>query len=199
MFAIEDPSQVKPMPKHAKKVFVGKITDVWQWEQELFDGSQAIFERISRPDYAYLIGVLPDKQILLVEDEQPDRGSVITPAGGKVDDGEDPRDAAMREMMEETGYEAQEVIHWHSYRPSSKAEMLTHAFIGRNIRKVSDPHLEPGEKNSLLIVTFDEFLNLGMNPRLRDWLLRIKLLEAQIDPNKKKELKHVLYGPDDKN
>jgi ADP-ribose pyrophosphatase len=193
-FEIEDPSNTKPLPDDARKVFSGSIFDVWQWDQEMYDGSKGLFERVWRHDYAYIIGVLPDGKILLQEDEQPDRGSVLTPAGGKVDEGEDIAEAAAREMLEETGYKPKEVIHWHSYRPSAKMEAVTHAFIGRDIEKVADPELEPGEKIEIKTFTFDEFVDLGMEPRLRDWMLRIKLLESKVDPAKKEDLRKILYG-----
>jgi ADP-ribose pyrophosphatase YjhB (NUDIX family) len=131
---------------------------------------------------------------MLAEDDQPDRDSVLTPAGGRVEEGESAKDGAGRELLEETGYEAQKSVLWHTYRPNNKIEMTVHAFIGRNIKKVKEPHLDPGERIKPVFFTFDEFLELGQNPDLRDWFLRIKLLEAQIDPIKKDELKQLLYG-----
>ncbi len=194
MFTVENPAATRPMPNTAKKVFTGHIFDIWQWEQELYDGSTAVFERARRPDYAYMIGVLPDQRVLLVEDEQPDRGSVLTAAGGKVDPNEDPERGAQRELLEETGYAPKTVVHWHTYQPSGKTEYLVHAFIGRDATKVTEPELEGGERISVQLMSFDDFIGLGMNPKLRDWMLRIKLLEAQIDPKKKEEIKQLLYG-----
>ncbi|MEX2055046.1 MAG: NUDIX hydrolase [Candidatus Andersenbacteria bacterium] len=185
---------IKPLPPEAKKVFQGKMFAVWQWEQTLFDGSQTTFERISRPDYAYVIGILPDQQILLIEDEQPDRDPVITPAGGKVDAGETPAAAALREFKEETGYSSTELTHFVSYRPHSKIEMQVHGFIARECTKTAEPQLEAGERVTPLILTFEAFLELGHNPTFRDDKLRIQLLEALIDPTKKKVLHELLYA-----
>lgn len=184
----------KPMPPEAKRVFKGKIFEVWQWQQKCYDGTFSTFERLRRRDYAYVIGVLPDKRIMLVKDEQPDRHEVLTPAGGGVEDGEDPKDAAAREFLEETGYQPAELVFWHSYSPNSKVEMKTFAFIGRGIEKVREPELEGGERVTPVFYTFEEFVKLGQNPELRDWLLRIKLLEAQIDPEAKANLKEMIYG-----
>ena len=36
------------IPKNATKVFSGKTFDVYQWEQEMFDGSKKIFEKLKR-------------------------------------------------------------------------------------------------------------------------------------------------------
>src|SRR3989344_116268 len=133
-----------PYDKKMKKVFQGKIFSVWQWEQELYDGSTKTFEKISRTDAAFIIGVLPDKRILLVWDEQPHRDGCLTPAGGKVEPGETPEEAAAREFKEETGYAAQEITPWFSEKPYGKIDFINHCFIGRNVQKVSEPALEAG-------------------------------------------------------
>lgn len=182
------------MPKHAQKVFQGKIFSVWQWEQELYDGSTATFERITRPDYAYAVGVLDDGNVMLLHDEQPDREAVLTPAGGKVDEGESPEAAVRREFSEETGYGIKELKAWHTYQPSTKVEMTTHAFVARGLTREREPHPEPGEKIQEVTYSFEEFLQLGHNPRLRDWMLRVILLEALLDQDKKEEIRKLFYA-----
>lgn len=181
------------MSEGAKKVFQGKIFSVWQWEQELYDGSTAIFERIARPDYAYAVGVLDDGKIMLLHDEQPDREAVLTPAGGKVDEGESLEAAVRREFSEETGYGIAELKPWHAYQPSTKMEMTTHAFVARGLTREREPHPEPGERIREVHYSFDEFLQLGHEPMLRDWMLRILLLEALLDSNKKEEMRKLFY------
>lgn len=191
---VYDPSQTKKIPPEAKVVFKGKFHTLWQWDQKLYDGSTAIFERISRKDYAQVIGVDQDGMIILAHDEQPDRGSVLTPAGGGVDEGETPQEAGAREFLEETGYTAKEFVHWHTYRPSSKTDMFVYAFIGKGAVKIKEPELEPGEKVEVVKYSFEEFLELGKCDRLRDWLLRVKLLKACLDPAEKDNLYQLLYG-----
>lgn len=181
------------MPPEAQKVFQGKIFSVWQWEQELYDGSKATFERIARPDYAYAVGVLDDGNILLLHDEQPDREAVLTPAGGKVDEGETPQQAVHREFSEETGLRIGQLTPWHAYQPSTKVEMTTYAFVARKLVREQEPHPEPGEKIREVTFTFEEFLQLGHEPQLRDWMLRILLLQALLDKNKEKELRRLFY------
>ena len=59
------------MPENAKCVFKGEIFDVYQWEQEMYDGTKATFEKLKRPDTVVVFPVLPDGQIILTEQEQP--------------------------------------------------------------------------------------------------------------------------------
>lgn len=183
-----------PPSKPAQKVFQGKIFSVWQWEQELFDGSHATFEKLARADYACAIGILPDNTILLIEDSQPNREAVITPAGGQVEEGETAPEALEREYMEETGYAIGDLRPYLSFQPHTKVDMRTHIFIARQLKKVAEPALEAGEKIKLLIYSFEEFLSLGQNPKLRELRLRIELSEAQIDPTKRQILHNLLFA-----
>lgn len=193
-YPIENFAQTKSIPSHAKKVFKGHTFSVWQWEQKCYDGTVAIYERVQRPDYAFAVGVLPDQKIMLVEDEQPDRGTVLTPAGGGVEEGEDPAHAAARELLEETGYQAQEMVHWHSYRPDNRIEMISYGFIARGIQYKEPPRPEAGEKIKPVFFSFDEFIDLGKNTHLRGWMMRTILLEAQIDPVKKEKIRSLFFG-----
>lgn len=193
-YPIEGPEVAKPMPPHARRIFQGRIFGLWQWDQACYDGSSAVFERITRADYSSVVAVLKDGRIMLVEDEQPDRNAVLTAAGGGLEPAEDAAAAAARELQEETGYRGEEIVHWYSYRPANKVESVTYAFIARGAVKALEPCLEAGEKIQPVYYTFEEFVALGRNPRLRDWLMRIKLLEAELDPAKRVALKSLLYG-----
>jgi len=184
----------KTIPDHATKVFQGKIFSVWQWPQTLFDGSTRTYEGIARRDTVYTVGIMPDKKILLAWDKQPHRPPVITPPGGQIDDGESPREAAKREFFEETGYRVGKLIKWHYYQPYSRARYTVHAFIGRDLEVVNAPQNSPGERISLKTFTFSDFLQLGRSRHLRDWQLKVILLEALLDKNKLSELREIFYG-----
>lgn len=176
-----------------KKVFQGKTFSILQWEQELYDGSKKIFEKVIRPDATRVLGVLPDKRIMLIWDEQPHRAGVLTPAGGQLDEGEDTATGAIREFLEETGYRSDSVIPWFTSKGMSGSSFTVHFFIAKDCEKIAEPQNSSGEKTEVRLFTFDEFLALGQNETLRDLQLRIMLLEAQLDSKKKEALYKLLY------
>lgn len=186
-------------PKGARKAFQGELFSIWQWDQKMYDGSTKVFEGIDRSDYGTAIGVLPDGNILVALDTQPDRGPVLTSIGGRFEEDESPEEATRREFREETGYEAGRLLPFFTYNPSFKVRFTTHMFIARDLAKVGEPQLDAGEKIELKTYSFDDFLQLGkedsqdLGGPIRDWMLRIKLLEASLDKSKRDTLYSLLY------
>lgn len=191
---IEKPKSKQPIPDHAKLVFKGVIFDVYQWEQKMYDGSIATFEKLKRPDTAIVFPVLPDGRILLTEQSQPGKEVFIGATGGRVDEGEDILTAAKRELLEESGYEAQEFVLWDAQQPTSKIEWSVYTFVAKGLKKVSDIHLDPGEKIQLKPVTFDELVELSTNKSFAEKEIIPMLLEAKLHPEKKEELRR-LFSP----
>lgn len=182
------------MPEHATQVFKGVIFEVWQWEQELFDGSHTTFEKLRRNDSSVVIPVLENGKLLLTEDEQPGRDMVFTFPGGEGEADEDPEAAARRELLEETGYEADSLTLLRSSRPSSKMAWTIHTYIARGCRKVALPELDGGERITVREVTLDELIALADDPRFQNRDLQIPLIKARYDAEVRASLEKLLFG-----
>lgn len=192
---IERPKSNQLMPGHAKKVFEGVIFDVYQWEQELYDGSKATYERLKRPDSVIVYAVLPDGKILIADQEQPGRDPFIGAIGGQVDPGEDILDAAKRELLEETGYEASSYFLWSAKQLASKIDWVIYTFIAKGLRRVGDQRLDSGERISLKAVTFDELVTIAVADNFREKEMCNSFIEAKHDQVKREELRK-LFDPD---
>lgn len=191
---ISRPKSKQPIPEHAKLVFKGVIFDVYQWKQELFDGTKATFEKIKRPDTVVVFPVFEDGTIMLAEQEQSGKEPFISAFGGRVEEGEGILVAAQREFLEESGYQAEEYVLWDARHPFSKIDWVVYTFIVKGLRKVADPKLDGGEKITLKYVTFEEFLDMGTNQKFSEKEVVFKLLEAKLNPEKKEALKK-LFNP----
>lgn len=190
---IRKPNSKQPIPENAEVVFKGILFDVYQWEQELYDGTKKTFEKLKRPDTVIVLPVLPDGKILLIKEQQPLRDLSLSEIGGRVDEGEDILEAAKRELLEETGYEAKEFISWYVVQSTTKIEHYIYVFIAKGLKKVAEPNPDGGEKIELVPTAFADFINLAMNQDSLGRELRLKVFEAQHNQEKKKELEE-LFG-----
>lgn len=180
------------MPPNAKTVFKGVIFEVWQWQQKLYDGTFKTFERLKRPDTVEMLAVVGDK-ILVQDEEQPDTDEFISVPAGRVDPGELPQPAAQRELLEETGYASTDWALISEETPSGKIEWTIHVFAARNCAKKQEPDPGAGEKVKSRLVSFEELLTLSDHPRFRSTATRFLLWRARLDPEKKEELRALLF------
>jgi 8-oxo-dGTP pyrophosphatase MutT (NUDIX family) len=189
---IKRPESAQPIPKDAKKVFSGVLFDVYQWEQKQFDGTYKTFEKLSRPDNVTIFPVLDDGKILLSEQNQPGRiNGFIDGFGGKVEEGENALDAAKRELLEESGYEASKYILWKTFQPATKIDWVVYIFIVKGLKKVSKKNLDSGEKIKFKPVTLEEFISIASTSSFVEKGILPELLEAKLDSKKYKELKKL--------
>ena len=182
------------IPDSAKKVFEGVIFDVYQWEQKMFDGSEQTFERIKRVDTVEVIVTRGD-QILVTQEQQPDRPLSLTIPGGRIENGEDPLDAAKRELLEETGCVSDDWGLYQEVMPILKIDWTVYLFIARDACQVQDSHLDAGERISVRWVTFDEFLDLADSGELMYFLeeFRTELVRAKYHVPSREALRQKLF------
>lgn len=192
---IKRPRSKQPIPDNAREVFHGVLFDVYQWEQEMFDGTKATFEKLRRPDTVVVFPILDDGRVLLTEQEQPGKEPFMGTAGGRIDESESVLDAARRELREETGYEASQFILWDAQHPTSKIDWVIYTFVAKGLKKVSDLDLDAGEKIILRPVTFDEFLDVAIDRNFAEKEIVPRIYEARLDPEKMEELKK-LFDPE---
>jgi len=193
---MEDAKTREGLPANAKRVFKGVIFEVWQWDQEMFDGTTQTFEKVWRYPTVEIIATVSDK-IMIEKQDQPDRPGNITLVSGRADSGEDvdPLEEAKRELLEETGYKSNnwELLDQHSL--TAKVLHQIYVFVAKNCQKIQEPQLDSGERIETMLVSFDEFLVLSDNPKF--WVSPIfinMLLQARLDEGKKEELRKEIFG-----
>lgn len=155
------------IPGHAKKVFSGVIYDVYQWEQEEYDGSKKTYEMLRRPDSAMVIPVV-DNKLLLLDETQPVRGRLFTFPGGKVDSGDQSvLDGVKRELVEETGYTFHNWKLLNVVQRVSKMEWFIYIYLAWSVENKIDTNHEVGEIINPTLVPFDEVRTRVLNGEKR--------------------------------
>lgn len=188
------PDLRQPRPEDAERVFKGIVFDVYQWQQSMFDGSKRTFEQIARPDTADIISITPEGKILILNEEQPGDTPSVNFPGGRVDPGEAPEEAVVRELKEETGYEVESLKLWLVRQPYVKIDWMIYTFIGHGAKKVADVKFDAGERMQIKEVNFDEFLKIAReDDRFLHTDIALLAYKAAFDPAYYAELKK-LFG-----
>jgi ADP-ribose pyrophosphatase len=188
---ISRPLSKQPIPRTAIKVFTGKLFDVYQWEQELFNGRKITFEKLKRPDTVNIIPVMGNGSIVISQQEQPGTEPFMGCLGGRIDEGENPLEAARRELLEEAGLQAKEWILWDSRQLIDKIDWAIYTFVAKGCQKVQEQSVESGEKIKIKYISFNEFIKIAEQENFRDAEIALKLFQILHNPSKLKEMKKI--------
>lgn len=135
-----------------KELLEGSIFSVRQVRRRSSDGREGNFILLDAPDWVTVIPVLQgegdDEEYLMVEQFRHGSGQVtIEFPAGTVDEGEDPRNTAFRELLEETGYEAGSMTALGSISPNPAfMNNKVHFFLATELKKVSGQDLDTHEQ-----------------------------------------------------
>jgi 8-oxo-dGTP pyrophosphatase MutT (NUDIX family) len=112
------------------------------------EGSAHDFYVIESPDWINIIPLTKDGEVVLIEQYRHGTGEIsLEIPGGMVDAGENPLDAAARELLEETGYEASEVIFLGKTRPNPAIQNnWIHTYLARDVEYLQEPACEGTEQ-----------------------------------------------------
>lgn len=82
--------------------------------------------------------------------------------GGSVDEGENPLDAAKRELMEETGYASDTFIQvgLSSPNPAMYTNRI-YSFLAMNVERVGKQSVQDAEGVEVLLIPLDEFISMA--------------------------------------
>lgn len=169
------PVSRQPLPEGAQNMFTGEIFSVHQWQQNLYDGTTKTFEKLSRSDSVGILAITPDQKIIVTKQEQPSMEPFYSLLGGVIDPGEIPFQTAQRELHEEAGGSSNEWQLWFSAQPITKIDWAIYMFIARNVELSDEQHLDGGEKIELLLLDFEEFLEIIEKEEFRDFEVSLRL------------------------
>jgi 8-oxo-dGTP pyrophosphatase MutT (NUDIX family) len=147
-------------PEAWKRVRSEQITDcrVFQVRRDLSinprDGSEHDFYCLESPDWINIIPLTARNEVVMIEQYRHGAGEVtLEIPGGMVDEGESPRAAAERELLEETGYLAPQTIALGKARPNPAIQHnWIHLFLARDVSHQRAPHFDSTEHTVVRLV-----------------------------------------------
>lgn len=161
-------------------VFDGRLLHVRQDEVRLPDGSSATREYIVHPGAVMILALLDDGRLLLERQfRYPMRQHMYELPAGKLDPGEDPLESAKRELLEETGYVAQQ---WRAlttvYPIVAYCTEQIHIYLARGL-SFQGQRLDQGEFVEVLEISIKQGLDWVHSGRIRDAKTVLGLLWAE--------------------
>ena len=149
-----------------EKVYASPIFDIRKVRRESSDGRKGDFIEIDAPKWATVIPWFRNEAglpcLLMVRQYRHGSDSVtIEFPAGTVDRNEDPKDAALRELREETGYiPTGEVVGIGSVSPNPAFmnNRVWFYFI-EGVERVGDQHLDAHEQLDILTIPVQEVLD----------------------------------------
>ena len=151
-------------------VFDGALLKVRRDLVRLPEGGQATREYIRHPGAVAIVALFDDGRVLLERQfRYPHRRTFIEVPAGKLDPGEPPLDTAKRELLEETGYAAEEWTRLGTMHTTiAYTDEAIELYVARKLFLQGAAKLDAGEFLETMIVAFDEALAMIRDGRITD-------------------------------
>ncbi|SDM53683.1 ADP-ribose pyrophosphatase [Halogranum gelatinilyticum] len=135
--------------------------DIRRDDVRLPDGTETDYHYVDEPPAVVILPFTPDGDVVLIEEWRQAVGRVNRglPAGGTEPDDDDLAAAAERELAEETGYEADELIHLTTAEPANGiANSVHHYFVARGCEPTAEQELDFNESIRVDVADYDDLL-----------------------------------------
>jgi 8-oxo-dGTP pyrophosphatase MutT (NUDIX family) len=129
------------------------------------DNAEHTFFVVENPDWVNVIALTKNEQVVLIEQFRHGTEEVILEIpGGMIDEGEEPIIAAARELVEETGFAAREIIPLGKSRPNPAIQNnWIYHFLALDCEKTSDTAFDEHESVVTKLAPIDEVEELIEN------------------------------------
>ena len=152
-----------------KLIFEGKIITVHVDDVELPDGSKSIREIVEHSGGVCVAALTEDKKLKFVRQfRYPYKKELLELPAGKLEKGEDPMAAGIRELEEECGVVAEKVISMGQIYPTvAYCSEIIHLFLATGLSETKQ-HLDAGEFLGVEEIELSKAVEMVMNGEICD-------------------------------
>jgi ADP-ribose pyrophosphatase len=127
---------------HSELLFQNRWMELYEDKVEVRPGKITHYTWYRTPDVAVIVPFIDKSTLVMIRQyRHPLRKVLLEFPAGHMENNEDPKKTATRELLEETGYHAQEIEQVYTYNPSVNiSKQLIHIFRGTNLVKGEYEH-----------------------------------------------------------
>jgi len=164
----------------SETLYKGLIVNVRRDMAELQNGNRVPREVVEHPGGVGIIPITKDNKILMVRQYRyPMEEELLEIPAGKLDDGEDPFECAVRELSEETGCTAGRYVDLGTMYPSPGfCRETLYLYLALDLQD-GEMHLDENELLSVEAVCIDELMDKIMANELPDAKSIIGIMKAK--------------------
>lgn len=153
---------------NSQNIYRGKVVDLFVDEVELPDGSHSKREYVKHSGGAAVLFIRDGKIALVRQFRYAYGEETYEIPAGKLNVGEDPKEAALRELTEETGFRAKDSKHLIDIYPTpGYTNEIIHIYLVTDAEFVGE-HLDEGEFLNCSYVRFGEFEDMVARGEIKD-------------------------------
>lgn len=151
--------------------YIGKKT----YKVTLNDGSSRVCEQITKNkdngDAVVIVPITDEGNFVMIVESRPNTKETVVlefPAG-MVDEGEDAKVAAIRELLEETGYQPDNVyeLEWH-YQDQGCSSAVIRTYVAEGCKKVQEKSESDDERLEYIEMAYEDILKYIKNPSMTE-------------------------------
>ena len=151
------------------EIYNGKIINLHVDDIELPDGKKAIREIVEHSGGVCVAAMTENKEIYFVRQYRyPYKKVLLEVPAGKLEKGENPLKAGIRELEEECGVVADEIISLGTIYPTvAYCSEIIYLFAAKGLRKTNQ-HLDDGEFLAVEKLSLEKAVEMVMNNEISD-------------------------------
>jgi ADP-ribose pyrophosphatase len=163
----------------SEEIFRGVAIHLFRDEILLPNGNKGVREVVRHPGAVCVLPLTDDGEVIFVNQFRYALNKVtLEVPAGKLEKGEDPQEAALRELSEETGIEAKKIIPMGAlYTTPALMDEIIYMYIATELTQ-GEQHLDEDEFVNAVKIPLSKAVDMVMSGEIRDSKTQTMILKA---------------------
>lgn len=163
----------------SEEIFDGVAIHLFRDEILLPNGNKGVREVVRHPGAVCVLPLTDEGEVIFVNQFRYALNKVtLEVPAGKLEKGEDPQEAALRELSEETGIEAKKIVPMGAlYTTPALMDEIIYMYIATDLVQ-GEQHLDEDEFVNAVKIPLNKAVEMVMNGEIRDSKTQTMILKA---------------------